>query len=105
MKELETKAAGRFAYAAALDAQRRNSNNKSHYTQEQIRRAVSARDLIDTAFSYTKLYINYREKFIAIKAESARRKDSMAAEVVKLFESNGYGVVTTPQGMIVRIAR
>ena len=105
MKELETKDAGRYAFAAAMDAQRRNSNNKSTYTQEQIRRAVSARDLIDTAFSYTKLYINYREKFIAIKAESARRKDSMAAEVVKLFESNGYGVVTTPQGMIVRIAR
>ena len=105
MKELETKDAGRYAFAAAMDAQRRNSNNKSTYTQEQIRRAVSARDLIDTAFSYTKLYINYREKFIAIKAESARRKDSMAAEVVKLFETNGYGVVTTPQGMIVRIAR
>jgi hypothetical protein len=105
IKELDTKDAGRYAFAAAMDAQRRNSNNKSTYTQEQIRRAVSARDLIDTAFSYTKLYINYRSKFIAIKAESARRKDSMAAEVVKLFETNGYGVVNTPQGMIVRIAR
>jgi hypothetical protein len=68
-------------------------------------RAVTARDLIDTAFSYTNLYINYRAKFIAIKAEGARRKDSMAQEVVKLFETNGYGVVTTPQGMIVRIDR
>jgi hypothetical protein len=105
IKELDTKDAGRYAFAAALNAQRRNSNNKSHYTAEQIRRAVTARDLIDTAFSYTKLYINYRAKFIAIKAESARRKDSMAAEVVKLFESNGYGVVNTPQGLIVRIAR
>jgi hypothetical protein len=105
IKELETKDAGRYAFAAAMDAQRRNSNNKSHYSQEQIRRAVSARDLIDSAFSYTKLYINYREKFIAIKAEGARRKDSMAQEVVKLFETNGYGVITTAQGMIVRIAR
>ena len=104
-KELDTKDAGRYAFAAAMDAQRRNSNNKSRYTQEQIRRAVTARDLIDTAFSYTKLYINYRQKFIAVKAEGARRKDRMAHEVVKLFENNGYGVVTTPQGMIVRIAR
>jgi hypothetical protein len=103
MKELDTKDAGKFAFAAAMDAQRRNSNNKSTYSQEQIRRAVTARDLLDTAFSYSKLYINYRAKFIAIKAEGARARDSMAKEVVKLFESNGYGVVSTPQGMIVRI--
>ena len=103
MKELDTKDAGKFAFAAAIDAQRRNSNNKSTYSQEQIRRALTARDLLDTAFSYSKLYINYRAKFIAIKAEGARAKDALAKEVVKLFESNGYGVVSTPQGMIVRI--
>jgi hypothetical protein len=103
MKELDTKDAGKFAFAAAMDAQRRNSNNKSTYSQEQIRKAVTARDLLDTAFSYSKLYINYRAKFIAIKAEGARARDSMAKEVVRLFESNGYGVVSTPQGMIVRI--
>jgi len=103
MKELDTKDAGSFAFAAVMDAQRRNSNNKSHYSAEQIRKALTARDLLDTAFSYSKLYINYRQKFIAIKAEGARARDSLAKEVVKLFESNGYGVVSTPQGMIVRI--
>jgi hypothetical protein len=59
--------------------------------------------LLDSAYSYSKLYINYRKKFIAIKAEGARAKDAFAREVVKCFEANGYGVVTTPQGMIVRI--
>lgn len=103
MKELDTKEAGSFAFAAAMDAQRRNTNNKSRYSQEQIKRATTVRDLIDTAFSYSKLYINYRQKFIAIKAEGARRKDHMAKQVVDLFESNGYSVVATPQGMIVRI--
>ena len=105
IKELDTKPAGRWAFAAARDAERQNSNNKSHYTADQIRKAVTVRDLIDTAFSYTKLYINYRAKFIAVKAEGARRKDSMAHEVVRLFESRGYGVVNTAQGMIVRIDR
>jgi hypothetical protein len=105
MKELDTKDAGGFAFAAALDAQRQNSNNKSHYTQEQIRRALSVRDLLDSAFSYSKLYINYRKKFIAIKAEGHSAKDAMAREVVKLFESNGYNVASTPQGLIVRIAK
>ena len=103
MKELDTKEAGQFAFAAVMDANRRNSNNKSHYSAEQIKKAVTSRDLLDTALSYTKLYINYRKKFIAIKAEGARAKDVLAKEVVNLIELNGYGVVSTPQGLIVRI--
>ena len=103
MKELDTKDAGRYAFAAVMDANRRNSNNKSFYSQEQIKKAITVRDLIDTAFSYSNLYINYRQKFIAIKAEGARARDSLAKDVVDLFELNGYGVVSTPQGMIVRI--
>ena len=105
MKELETKQAGQFAYAAARDAQRQNSNNKSTYSQEQIRKALTVRDLLDSAFSYSNLYINYRKKFIAVKAEGARARDSMAREVVKLFESNGYDVAQSPQGLIVRIVK
>jgi hypothetical protein len=105
MKELETKQAGGFAFAAAMDAQRQNSNNKSTYSQDQIRKALSVRDLLDSAFSYKSLYINYRKKFIAVKAEGARARDRMAKEVVELFESNGYNVAQTPQGLIVRIAK
>lgn len=105
MKELDTKDAGTYAYAAARDAQRRNSNNKSTYSQDQIRRALSVRDLLDSAFTYKNLYINYRQKFIAVKAEGARARDSMAQEVITLFESNGYLVASTPQGVIVRIVK
>jgi hypothetical protein len=105
MKELDTKDAGSYAYAAARDAQRQNSNNKSTYSQDQIRKALTVRDLLDSAFSYKTLYINYRKRFIAIKAEGARAKDRMAKEVVDLFESNGYNVASTPQGLIVRIAK
>jgi hypothetical protein len=105
MKELDTKDAGQFARAAAMDAQRQNSNNKSTYSQDQIRRALTVRDLLDSAFSYKTLYINYRKRFIAVKAEGARARDSMAREVVSLFETNGYCVAQTAQGVIVRIAR
>ena len=105
MKELDTKDAGGYAYAAARDAQRQNSNNKSTYSQDQIRRALTVRDLLDSAYSYSKLYINYRKRFIAVKAEGARARNRMAKEVVALFESNGYLVAATPQGLIVRIAK
>ena len=103
MKELDTKQAGRFALAAVLDAQRRNTNNKSRYTQEQIRKALSVRDLLDSAFSYNSLYINYRQKFIAVKVEGARARDSMSKRVIELFEQLGYSVVSTQQGIIVRL--
>jgi hypothetical protein len=105
MKELDTKAAGSYAYAAARDAQRQNSNNKSTYSQDQIRRALTVRDLLDSAYTYKNLYINYRKKFIAVKAEGARARDAMAKEVVQLFETNGYLVAQSPQGLIVRIAK
>ena len=105
MLELDTKQAGTYAFAAAMDAQRQNSNNKSHYTQEQVRQALTVRDLLDSAFSYKTLYINYRKKFITVKAEGARAKDAMARDVVRLFESNGYTVASTPQGLLVRIAK
>jgi hypothetical protein len=105
MRELDTKEAGSYSIAALLDAQRRNNNNRSHYSRQQRQQALTVRDLIDTAFHYSRLYINYRQKFIAIKAEGARAKDSRAPEVVRLFESNGYGVVSTQQGMIIRILR
>jgi hypothetical protein len=105
MKELDTKDAGSYAYAAARDAQRQNSNNKSTYSQDQIRRALTVRDLLDSAYTYTNLYINYRKKFIAVKAEGARARDAMAKEVVKLFETNGYLVAQSPQGLIVRIVK
>jgi hypothetical protein len=42
MKELDTKDAGSYAYAAARDAQRQNSNNKSTYSQDQIRTQIIA---------------------------------------------------------------
>ena len=103
MKELDTKQAGRFAVAAILDAQRRNTNNKSLYTEEQLRKALTVRDLLDTAFSYNSLYINYRQKFIAVKVEGARAKDAMSRKIIALFDSLGYSVVTTQQGVIVRL--
>jgi hypothetical protein len=103
IRELETKDAGRFAWAAACDAQRRNTNNKSHYTAEQIRSAVTVRDLLDSAFSHSSLYINYRLKWISVKAEGARAKDALAKQVLALFGERGYSVVITPQGMTVRI--
>jgi hypothetical protein len=103
MKDIDTKAAGKFAFAATMDAQRRNTNNKSLYSSDQIRKAVTVMDLIDTAFRSTRLYINYRKTFISVKAENARARDGMAKTVIKLFEDNGYALQQSAQGLIVHL--
>ena len=104
MRDLDTKKAGKFAFAAAMDAQRRNTNNKSLYSAAEIKRAITVMDLIDTAFRSTRLYINYRKTFIAVKAENARARDGMAKEVVALFKEQGYTLKQSAQGLIVELA-
>jgi hypothetical protein len=101
--ELDTKPAGRHAYAARMDAERRNTNNKSLYTAEQIKRAVTVHDLMHTAYSHSLLEINYRKTFIAVKAEGARARDTMAKTLMELFQSRGYRVVRSPQSLIIRL--
>ena len=103
MKDIDTKSAGKFAFAASMDAQRRNTNNKSLYSSAQIRQAVTVMDLIDTAFRCTELYINYRKTFISVKAENARARDGMAKTVIELFKNNGYKLKQSPQGLIVQL--
>lgn len=103
MKDIDNKPAGRFAFAASMDAQRRNTNNKSLYSEAQIRKAITVMDLMDTAFSSKSLHINYRKTFITIKAENARPRDGMAKTVIELFKNNGYLLKQSAQGLIVRL--
>ena len=102
---LNTEDAGYNARGAAINADMLNNKHKHTYTMEQQRKAITARDLLDTAYSYSKLYINYRSKFIAIKLEGARAKDSMARQVETLFAELGYTKAVTAQGTIYRIMR
>lgn len=102
---LQTEDAGYNARGAAINAEMLNNKLKHTYTVEQQRRAITARDLLDTAYKYNKLYINYRKTFIAIKLEGARAKDSMARQVETLFVELGYQRVDTAQGTIYRIMR
>ena len=104
MKELNTEDAGMFKWAAAMDANRRNTNNKSLYSQAQIRKALTIKDIVDSAFSYKTLYINYRKTFIAVKAEEAIAKNMQYKAVVNQLENCGHKVVLTRQGLIVRLA-
>lgn len=107
MKQLNTLAADECnKRGAALNAYFRNREMACTYTREQQCLAQRALDILDTAFAYAESYINYRKKFIAVKIEGAIKRDrKMAAEAVSILADKGYEVVTTPQGIVVRIPR
>lgn len=107
MKQYNTQAADdNNKRGAALNAYFRNREMAGTYTREQQCLAQRALDILDTAYSYAESYINYRKKFIAVKIERATKRDrSMAQEAVSILEDKGYSVVSTPQGIVVRIPR
>jgi hypothetical protein len=106
MKQLNYRDADDNKRGAALNAYYRNREMAATYTLSQQCLAQRALDLLDTAFSYAESYINYRKKFIAVKIEGAMKRDRrLAAEAVSILESKGYNVVSTPQGIVVRIPR
>ncbi len=106
MKQLGYRDAEDNGRGAALNAYFRNREMACTYTREQQCLAQRALDLLDCAYAYANSYINYRKKFIAVKIEGAIRRDkSRAREAVSILEGKGYEVVSTPQGIVVRIPR
>ncbi len=106
MKQLNYRDAEDNKRGAALNAYYRNREMAATYSLSQQCLAQRALDLLDTAFAYAESYINYRKKFIAVKIEGAMKRDRrLAAEAVSILEDKGYSVVSTPQGIVVRIPR
>lgn len=107
MKHLHTQAADDTnKRGAALNAHFRNREMACTYTREQQCLAQRALDILDTAYAYAESYINYRKKFISVKIEGAIRRDrQLAAQAQEIFQERGYEVVSTAQGMVVRIPR
>jgi len=105
-RKLNTRSAGRFAFAASLDAERRNNENASCYSSAERSAANTARDLLDMAYAYKGLHINYRKTFIAVKVDAPLVKDKLTVRAVKdVFKEKGYEVLVSPQGIVVRIKR
>ena len=106
MKQLSYKDAEDNRRGAALNAYYRNREMAATYTLSQQCLAQRALDLLDTAYAYAESYINYRKQFIAVKIAGAIKRDkSLAREAVSILEGRGYTVVSTPQGIVVRIPR
>ena len=105
-RELETKAAGYYAYAAARDASMRAVAMWSHYTDQERVRAERMKIGLEMVYNAKGIYINPRGKFIAVKVDKPQVRDrKMLALLEKDYELLGITKVLTEQGVTYRIPK
>ena len=89
---------------AAQDAQRRNTNNKSHYPQSvqtQITRMLTVMDMVYAAKG---IYEAYGKKGVSIKVDGAIVKDCKNLRDLEAeWAVKGFVKKISPQGVIYRL--
>ena len=105
-RELETKGAGYYAYAAARDARMRAVAMWSNYTQAEQVRAERIKLGLEMVYNAKGVYLNPRLKFIAIKVDQPQVRDRKnLALLEKDYEVLGITKVVTKQGITYRIPK
>jgi len=105
-RELDTKNAGYYAYAAARDARMRAAAMWSHYTEAERVRAERMKLALELCYSAKAFYINPRSKFITIKIDNPRVKDRSTLDLLEAdYESEGIIKIATAQGISYRIPK
>ena len=89
---------------AYLDARMRNLAGKSHYSYAQQTRAERMRLVLEIVYCAKDIYINYRQRFIAVKVDEARVADkSSLGELEAEWALEGITKAVTDQGVVYRI--
>ena len=105
-RELETRNAGYYAYAAARDARMRAAAMWSHYTEAERVRAERMKLALELCYSAKNFYINPRGKFITIKIDNPRVKDRANLALLEQdYVEQGITKIVTAQGITYRIPK
>lgn len=105
-KELETRGAGYFAYAAARDARMRAAAKWSHYTEAEKVRAERMKLALELCYSAKAFYVNPRDKFITVKIENARVINPEQLLLLEQdYEKENIVKIVTAQGVTYRIPK
>jgi hypothetical protein len=100
VRQLNTTAAP-VKWWAAMDAQRRNDENRLLYTPNQQSRAETLRDCAEVAFN-KKCYVSYgKRRIVSIKVNGASRGNSSFEQLVSQYPNSEK--VVTPQGITYRV--
>lgn len=105
-RDLDTEGAGRFAFAAARDAQFKSACEAQNYNQKQKIAADRMKYAMELCYSNKNIYITYRKKFISVKIDGATVKDRKNLALLEQdYESAGYTKVVSTQGVTYRIPK
>jgi hypothetical protein len=105
-RELETKSAGYYAFAASRDARMKATAMWSHYSETQKVQAERMKLGLELCYSAKGIYVNPRKKFIAIKIDNPTIKDRKNLALLEQdYEKAGITKVVSNQGVTYRIAK
>lgn len=105
-KELETKSAGYYAYAASRDASMKSYAASTSYTEAEKVTAERVKLGLEMVYSAKAVYITYRKKFVSIKLDQARVRDRVNLKFLEAeYETKGYVKAVTDQGITYRIPK
>jgi hypothetical protein len=105
-KDLDTKNAGFYAFAAARDARMRAAAMWSHYTPAERAKAERIKLGLEMCYSAKGFYINPRSKFITIKVDNPTVRDRANLALLEQdYAAQGITKIVTAQGVSYRIPK
>lgn len=105
-RDLDTKPAGRFAYAAAIDADRYSDECRVRFSPQERAQIETFRDIVSMAYSSENSFVNFRKTMAVIKLVNPVVRDRrMVRELDEICAERGYEKVRTAQGLIIRMPK
>lgn len=95
-------------WAAHLDAKKRSAEAQTGYSKKQQSEATAVFEAVRVSYIRSKVYLNYRDKFYAVKVQRPTKADALSkdvAKVEKLLADVGAEKVVSKQGVIYRVAK
>jgi hypothetical protein len=90
------------------DAQQRNDTYIKLYSTEQIAKGERIKTFVSSVFPSNRVYLNYRQKFIAVKVEHVSRAEATQTQTLlleDLCDLSGVTVASRGTNVIFRIMK
>lgn len=96
------------AYVCLEDIKRRDAENESLYSLAQLSAGEALLAHIEDVYIQSRVFLNYRQKFIAVKVNAPKFMDKVSTRAARLdlwCEANGIVIEHTRHGNIVYRAK
>ena len=106
-KYIDNNDSSQTAWIAVLDVQDRNARNKSLFTELEIAEGERILAVVQAAYLRSKVYLNYRKTFIAVKVDKPTKPDRLgtAVEVLDRYaDQHSIDLVRTTHNFVYRLA-